>query len=65
MALFVAWDLVAIRRGTWWYSERYTTGWMLPFDLPVEELVFFLVIPLCVLLTYESVRTVLGRWRRA
>jgi lycopene cyclase domain-containing protein len=55
VALFVVWDLVAIERGHWMFSERYTTGWVLPGGLPVEELVFFLVIPVCGLLTYEAV----------
>lgn len=57
---FSLWDLVGIHRGHWWYSERYTTGWILPFGMPVEELVFFVVVPICGLLTYEAVGTVLG-----
>ena len=61
--LFVLWDLVAIGRDHWSYSPRYTTGWTLPFSLPVEELVFFLVIPVCGLLTLEAVRSILGRRR--
>jgi lycopene beta-cyclase len=63
VALFVAWDVIAIARGSWTYNPRYVTGWNLPLDLPVEELLFFLVIPLCTLLTYESVRRVLGETR--
>lgn len=63
--LFSVWDVVAIARGHWSYSPRYTTGWVLPFRLPVEELVFFLVIPVCGLLTLEAVRWILsGGWRR-
>ena len=31
------------------------------FDVPVEELVFFVVIPICGLLTLEAVRSLLGR----
>ena len=58
--LFVVWDVVAIDRGTWWYNDRYVTGWEVPFGLPVEELLFFLVIPLVGLLSYEAVRRVLG-----
>ena len=58
--MFVVWDIVAIDRGTWWYNDRYVTGWELPFGLPVEELLFFLVIPLVGLLSYEAVRRVLG-----
>jgi hypothetical protein len=36
------------------------TGWELPFGLPLEELLFFVVIPLCALLSYEAVRRMLG-----
>ena len=61
--LFVAWDAWAIARGTWGFSDRFTTGWTLPLDVPVEELSFFVAVPLCTLLTYESVKTVL-RWLR-
>jgi hypothetical protein len=34
----------------------------LPFRIPVEELVFFLVIPVCGLLTYEGVQAVARRF---
>ena len=64
VVLFVAWDVVAIARDHWHYSPRYTSGWMLPFSFPVEELVFFLVIPICGLLTLEAVRSLLGRQGR-
>lgn len=60
-AVFAVWDAVAIARGHWWYSPRFTTGILLPGTLPLEELVFFLVIPVCGLLTYEAVGTVLRR----
>lgn len=59
--LFVVWDVIAIERGLWRYSRRYTTGIELPGRLPIEELVFFLVIPICSLLTLESVRWMLGQ----
>ena len=59
--LFVAWDLVAIARDHWTFAERYVTGWALPGGLPVEELAFFVVIPLCALLTFEASRRTLGK----
>ncbi len=61
LVLFLVWDVVAIARDHWSYSPEYVTGWELPFDLPVEELTFFLVIPICSMLTLEAVRRVLGR----
>jgi lycopene beta-cyclase len=60
LVLFTIWDVVAIARDHWTYSERYVTGWELPGAFPVEELVFFLVIPICGLLTLEAVRWMLG-----
>jgi len=67
VVLFCAWDAVAIARRHWSYSPRYTTSWELPFALPVEELAFFVVVPVCGLLSLEAVRWILagGRpWRR-
>ena len=52
--VFNLWDWVAIRRGHWTYSPRYTTGIEL-LGLPLEELVFFVVVPTCALLTYQAV----------
>lgn len=63
LVVFLAWDVLGIVRGHWSYSERYTTGIHLPLDVPLEEVVFFVVIPICALLTYESVGNVLG-WLR-
>jgi lycopene cyclase domain-containing protein len=64
VVLFTLWDIGAIHRHQWWYNPRYTSGWILPFRLPVEELVFFVVIPVCGLLTLEGVRWVLDERRR-
>ena len=60
VAVFVAWDLVAIAREHWGFVDQYVTGWEIPGGLPVEEIAFFIVIPICGLLTLEAVRTLLG-----
>lgn len=64
VAVFVVWDIVGIVREHWSYSPTYTTGIMLGL-MPLEELVFFLVIPICGLLTYEAVGFVLHRIRES
>jgi lycopene cyclase domain-containing protein len=61
--VFVAWDLLASNGGTWGFSDRYTLGWRLPGDMVVEELLFFVVVPMCALLTLEAVRSVDRRRR--
>lgn len=63
LVVWVAWDVLGIVRGHWTYSARFTTGIMLG-PMPLEELVFFLVIPVCGLLTFEAVGTVLDGMRR-
>jgi lycopene cyclase domain-containing protein len=55
VVIFSVWDVVGIVRNHWSYNPRYVTGWQLPFSMPIEELVFFIVIPSCGLLTYEAV----------
>ncbi|WNV88284.1 lycopene cyclase domain-containing protein [Umezawaea sp. Da 62-37] len=55
--LFTAWDVVAVARRHWDYNPAFVTGLRLPGALPVEELLFFLVVPLCAVLTYEAVLT--------
>jgi lycopene cyclase domain-containing protein len=59
--VFVVWDVWATARGTWSFAEEYTIGLRLPGDLVVEELAFFLIIPVCGLLTLEAVRNILRR----
>jgi len=62
--LFLAWDAVAIATRVWTYNDHYITGVHIPFGVPVEEVLFFLVIPLCALLTYNAVTAILDRNRR-
>ena len=62
--VFSLWDVIAIHFELWTYSEVFTTGLHLPFALPLEELVFFLAIPLCAILAYEAVGHVLKVFHR-
>jgi lycopene cyclase domain-containing protein len=58
--VFVAWVLYAIARGHWDYAPDLTLGVRLPGGIPVEEVLFFLVVPLCSVLAFEAVRKVTG-----
>jgi lycopene cyclase domain-containing protein len=63
VAVFVAWDVAAIAAGHWTFDRAQTTGVVLPGRLPLEELLFFVVVPVCAILGFEAVRTVLARRR--
>ncbi|MGK2879685.1 MAG: lycopene cyclase domain-containing protein [Mycobacterium sp.] len=63
-AVFVVWDAIAIAADVWSYNQHYVTGIAVGADIPLEELLFFLVIPLCGLLTYNAVDTILTALQR-
>ncbi len=56
LVIFLAWDFWAAAEGHWRFSRALTTGWNLPFGMPVDEVLFFVVVPICGLLTLEAVR---------
>jgi lycopene cyclase domain-containing protein len=60
VVIFCAWDVAAIAHHQWHYAARYVTGVDLPGSLPIEEVVFFVVVPVCALLTFEVVSRMLG-----
>lgn len=61
---FSLWDVAAIAAGQWSYDGGQLVDVTLPGRLPLEEVLFFLVVPLCSILGFEAVRTVLRRRER-
>lgn len=59
-AVFLTWDAIAVARGHWSFSPRLTTGVEVLPGIPVDEVAFFVAIPICALLTLEAVRNVLA-----
>ncbi len=62
MLVFGGWDVLAVHQGTWSYARRFVVGVFLPGGLPLEELLFFLVVPTCAVLTFEAVRARRPDW---
>ncbi len=61
---FLLWDLWATHAGHWWFDPVQTLPWRVA-GVPLEEVGFFIVIPLAGILTYEAVRVLRGRRTRA
>jgi len=61
VAVFTLWDLAAIAAGHWTFDREQMTGIVFPGGLPLDEVLFFIVVPICALLGFEAVRAVLGR----
>jgi len=61
---FVLWDAVAIAQGHWFFDYSQMTGIIGPFGVPLEEYLFFLIIPIAAILTWEGVHSFLRLMRR-
>lgn len=61
-AVFLLWDEVAIAAHVWTYNPAYIVGVHVPVRVPIEEVLFFVVIPVCALLTYSAVSAILERF---
>jgi lycopene cyclase domain-containing protein len=59
LVLFLGWDLYAVHGHQWTYAAGRIIGVILPGGLPLEEVLFFLVIPVCAVLAFEAAK----RWR--
>jgi lycopene cyclase domain-containing protein len=53
--IFAAWDIIVTARGHWSFNQDYTIGFKI-YNLPIEEILFFIVIPFCGLFTWECVK---------
>ena len=53
--LYIAWDSYFTAKGVWSFNENYITGNYL-FGLPVEEVLFFFVVPYCCVFIYACIR---------
>jgi lycopene cyclase domain-containing protein len=61
--LFLLWDALAIRHHDWFFDTHQILGIYGPFSIPLEEYLFFLIIPLAGIMTLEAVRRVKPNWR--
>lgn len=59
---FLIWDAYAINRGHWYFDKNQILEIFGPFGIPLEEFLFFMIVPLAALLTIEAVRTVKKHW---
>lgn len=62
--LFLIWDAYAISKGHWFFDRDQMLGIVGPFNIPLEEYLFFIVIPMAAIMTIEGVTTVKPHWRK-
>ncbi len=52
---YIIWDSYFTYTGIWSFNEKYNTGLYI-YNLPVEEILFFIVVPYCCMFIYECIR---------
>ena len=61
---YIVWDMVFTKQGVWHFNENYITGIRL-YNLPIEEVLFFFVVPYCCVFIYECVRCYFPKIQRS
>jgi lycopene cyclase domain-containing protein len=61
LVIFLVWDVWAAATDQWRFSPSLTTDLRLPYGVPLDEVLFFVVVPICGLLTLEAVRALSRR----
>ena len=61
---FLIWDAFAINQDHRTFDPKQTLGIVGPFNIPFEEYLFFLVIPIAAVLTLEGVKVVMKRVKK-
>lgn len=54
-AFYIVWDIFFTDKGVWSFNEMYITGIYL-YNLPVEEVLFFFIVPYCCVFIYECIQ---------
>lgn len=62
--LFLVWDAYAISQGHWFFDPEQTLGIIGPFNIPLEEYLFFIIVPMAAIFTIEGVTKVKPHWRK-
>jgi lycopene cyclase domain-containing protein len=54
--LYIVWDFYFTAKGVWSFNEAYITGIKL-YNLPLEEVLFFFIVPYCCIFIYACIRS--------
>lgn len=54
--LYILWDIYFVSKGVWHFNETYISGIKL-FNLPLEEVLFFVLVPYSCVFIYACIRS--------
>lgn len=53
--IYIAWDMYFVKQGVWSFNPDKITGVTIG-NLPLEEVLFFIIVPFCCVFIYECIR---------
>ncbi len=53
--IYIVWDFYFTAKGVWSFNENYITGLKI-YNLPIEEVLFFFIVPYCCVFIYECIK---------
>jgi len=59
--IYILWDIYFTANGVWRFNEDYIAG-ITMVNLPIEEVLFFFVVPYCCVFIYECIRCYFPKW---
>lgn len=63
LIVYLIWDFWAISKESWFFDPDQILGFMLLGKLPIEEFLFFMIVPLMTMLTYLALIKLTG-WQK-
>jgi lycopene cyclase domain-containing protein len=60
LTVYLAWDFWAVTRGSWSFDPNQILGIVILNKLPIEEILFFIIVPLMTVLTYLALAKLTG-----
>ena len=61
LVIYLIWDYWAISKKNWYFDEYQILGVKILGIIPIEEILFFMIVPLTSLLTYLALKK-LTKW---
>ena len=60
LVIYLIWDFWAVSKGSWFFDSDQILGIMLFGMLPLEEVLFFIIVPMMTVLTYLALIKLTG-----
>lgn len=65
LLIYTAWDIWAVENHNWRFDSSQILGLRIFAGLPIEEILFFIVVPLMTVLTYLALSKITKKYSRA